>query len=243
MQDEQQGGFLSDSDRQDFKLLIKDYQPSPQTLETFVSSDFAVIAGPAGAGKDTLRGRLVGARPDKYRAILSTTTRAPRPKETDGIDYHFVDTQAMKGGLAERRYLQAALVHQQQVSTLDIKDIEGLGNSQTGLSILVVGTEQELRAYKPDIKTIFLVPPSLEDMQDRLHRSSRNSDQAEISRRMEAAKKEIGFAFDQKNYYCLVTKDPNHTAALVDAFLTDDKIDRTEDEEARSKMQEILSQL
>ncbi len=237
------GGFLSDDDRRDFELLIQNYEPSQQTIEVFADSKFAVIAGPAGAGKDTLRGKLVGLQPDKYRAILSTTTRGIRPREKDGIDYHFVDKETMRDGLRERRFLQAALVHKQQVSSLDINDIEGLGDDQTGLSILVVGTEQELRVYKPDIKTIFLVPPSLEAMKDRISRATRNSNGAEIARRLEAAKNEIAFALENEDYYCLTTVDKDRTAGLVDNFITTSARDRSEDQKARKTMKEILEGL
>lgn len=243
MQKEQRGGFLSESEIAEFAVLLDQYQPSQETVDTFKASNFAVIAGPAGAGKDTLRGKLVGLQPEIYRAVLSTTTRAPRPREIDGVDYHFASKDEVKQGLADGRYLQGAIVHRQQVSTLDTKDFENLGNGQVGLSILVVGTEQELGQYKDDIKTVFLVPPSLEAMKERLSRATRNSDSGEIDRRLKAAKEEITFALGNKKYYCLTTVDKDHTARLVHDFLTSFERNAEEDQAARKTMKGILEGL
>lgn len=233
--------FLNASEQSHFKELIDDYKPSDDTIEMFKSSDFSVIAGPAGAGKDTLRGRLVGLQPYKYRAILSSTTRPMRPKERDGIDYHFVSKEYMENGIKNKNFLQAALVHNQQISALDINDISGLSEEQTGLAILVVQTEQELRRYKPDIKTIFLIPPSFEDMSNRLKRITRNLSEEEIKRRLTASKYEIEFALDHPDYYCLVSKKPEKTLALAKNFLENGQRNQDEQNLAITTMRSFLS--
>jgi guanylate kinase len=146
--------LLSEKEAHEYKNIIDGYHPSAQTVYEFARSRFAVIAGPTGAGKDTLRNSLVAAS-TQFVPILSTTTRPPRPGEKDGVQYHFRDLKYIEKGFSEQRFLQAALVHNQQVSCLDLAEIHKLNENQVGLSILIVQTEIEMRKLNPALKTIF----------------------------------------------------------------------------------------
>lgn len=236
------GSLLSEDQVAEFRELVENYQPNPEAQQLFVKSNFAVIAGPAAAGKDTLRNGLLKWSPTRYSNVLSTTTRPKREWEVDGREYHFVDPATMHKELLNGNSLQAALVHNQQVSVMHIDDIKKLKHSQVGLSILVVQTEKQLRAMKPDIKTIFLVPPSGRALMKRLTRS-RSLSKQEIDRRINAAKEELAIALGEKEYYCLVTQDRNHTVKLSDAFLTRGERNMQEDADARQHIKSLLREL
>lgn len=236
------GSLLDQNQVAEFRELVQNYQPNPTAEQLFAASNFAVIAGPAAAGKDTLRNGLLKKAPQRYLNVLSTTTRPKRKWEIDGREYHFIDPASMKNELVEGNSLQAALVHNQQVSVMHVDEIKKLKGGQIGLSILVVQTEKELRARKSDIKTIFLVPPTARALMRRLTKSRSLSNQ-EIDRRLSAAKQELAIALNQPDYYCLVTEDRSHTVRLADAFLSKGVRDADEDASARKHIEALLKEL
>jgi len=225
-----------------FEKLIENYQPNKEALGIFIKSNFVVIAGPAGAGKDTLRNALIQDHPDLYLPILSSTTRPMRGTEKDGIDYHFISAQEMRTELEKGELLMAAVVHNQQVSSLHISEVKKLENKKTGLSILIVQAEKELRNLKPDIRTIFLVPPSFEELVERLN-YKRQLSHEEQARRLSAAKQELQIALREPGYYCVISDGEKQTADVVHDFLKNGKrIDKL-DSQARQKIQEVFQSI
>lgn len=236
------GQLLSESEIEVFRHLLSDYRPDFSILETFLSSNFVVLAGPAGAGKDTLRNALVEKKPEIYAPIISTTTRPVRVGELDGREYHFGSNDEIKAGLLAKQFFQARLVHNQQVSCLHAGEIRKLGSGQIGLSILVVQQEEDLQMLKSDLKTIFLVPPSLEILKSRMQ-ADRGFEPDEFDRRLAAAKTELHFALNRPHYYCLISDDIGTLTHEADRFLRTGQWDKTVDYQARSRIDQILSEL
>ncbi len=234
--------LLTEDEAKLYAESLPNYRPNPQTVAQFAASNFTVIAGPAGAGKDTLRDNLIADYPDIYVPILSTTTRPPREGEVNGQTYNFTDLEHFNDALTRKEYLQVALVHNQQLSALHISEVQKLNQIQTGLSILIVQTEEELRAYHPNIRTIFVAPPSLEVLKQRIQ-IERILDSSEISRRLTAAKQEIAFALGQPHYYCMVSDGVEHITNVAHSYIQTGQIDKAEDERARSILEKILESL
>ena len=234
--------LLTKQEANKLREIINDYQLNPAVMKQFQESNFAVIAGPAGAGKDTLRNSLIRSNPELYLPILSTTTRPPRAGEADDQDYHFREVEEVEEGLAKREFFQAALVHDQQVSCLHISEVKKLKAGQTGLSILIPYTEKMLRDIKPDIKTVFLIPPNLEVLKERIQ-SERMLDDAEVERRVKAAAKEIEQALKSDHYYCLITDTVEHVTRNTHNYLQGSKPDQPEDLSARHAMRQIVLEL
>lgn len=234
--------LLNKAEARQFKKIIDNYQPNNEVLQQFKESNFAVIAGPAGAGKDTLREELIKRYPKLYLPILSTTTRPPRAAETNGQTYHFWEVEAVKNDLDEREFFQAALVHNQQVSCLHVDEVRKLKPGQWGISILIPTTEEGLRLLKPNIKTIFLIAPTLGSLIERMQ-SERLLDDAEISRRLEAAKNEISYALGAEHYYCLISDTVEHVAQKAHAFLKAGVLDEAADAKAGQTMRQIMLEL
>ena len=233
--------LLTPREAQEFKEIIDNYQPNDKVLEKFRSSNFVVIAGPAGSGKDTLRDALILRYPEIYAPVLSTTSRPKRPGESEGRTYHFWDIEGIRMGIERREFFQVALVHNQQVSCLHVNEIENLKPEQCGLSILIPTTETELRLIKNNIKTVFLVPPNITVLKQRLN-ANRVLDPEEINRRLEAAKKEIEYALKAEYYYCIVTDTVENTTNKVHAFIQSGTTG-DEDAHARLVMKEMLNSL
>lgn len=232
--------LLTEQEVNDYKNIIDAYHPGAQTVYDFARSRFAVIAGPTGAGKDTIRNEL--AKSPQFINILSTTSRPLRPGEQEGVEYHFRDLKFFDQGFEEKRFLQAAVVHNQQISCLDIAEINKLNESQIGLSILIVQTEIQLRSLNSDLKTIFVVPPSLAILDQRM-RAGRGESEEEIARRMAAAKNELEIALKQPDYYCVVNEELASTVKLSKEFLESGVRDNVSETEARNTIRAILDEL
>jgi guanylate kinase len=234
--------LLTEAETLRFERVLIDYQPNNEVLDLFKASNFGVIAGPAGTGKDTLRDGLIDRYPDNYLPILSTTTRPPRVGETDGQTYHFREIGQVKEGLEKREFFQAALVHGQQISCLHVDEIRKLREGQCGLSILIPSTEKELLEIKPDIMTIFLIPPSAKILMQRMQ-AERKLSQDELSRRVLAARKEIQQALEMGEYYCLLSETIPEMIEKTHRFLQTKDRDLTEDRKSRQIMKQVLSGL
>lgn len=234
--------FLTSQEIREFTHLIDNYQMNGEAKEQFIKSNFATIAGPTGAGKDTIRNLLIEDYPEKYAPILSTTSRPPRQSERDGVDYHFRDKSEIRTSLQNGEFFQSAVVHNQQISCLHISEVTKLKPDQIGLSILIVQTESLLRAIKPDIKTLFIVPPDLEELKRRMIKS-RNIEEKEAVRRLQAAKNELQIAFEQSEYYCLVNDQLFQALRLARDFFENGQKDEEKDAVARNTIKKLLKDL
>jgi guanylate kinase len=148
-----------------------------------------ILSAPSGAGKTTLCKALRQHFPD-IRYSISYTTRAPRDGERDGVDYHFISQEAFQAGLDRGAWAEWAEVHGNRYGT----SAEFLENTVSGgedvlLDIDVQGARQILERF-PDSITIFIMPPSMAILEERL--SGRGTDTPEaIERRMADATGEI----------------------------------------------------
>ena len=151
-----------------------------------------VVSGPSGSGKTSLCAALLE-RCAKLRLSISATTRAPRPGEVDGTDYHFLDMQTFLGQVEEHQFLEHATVHGNAYGTR-LADVEAL--RREGHDVLLEIDWQgasQVAACCPDACRIFILPPSVEELRRRL--TGRGQDAAEvIDRRVAAAEAEMAHA-------------------------------------------------
>ncbi|MGI9027712.1 MAG: hypothetical protein ACR2FM_02620 [Candidatus Saccharimonadales bacterium] len=234
--------LLNSQEALEFKNLIDDYSLHEDGLKQFQDSNFGIIAGPAGAGKDTLRNSLTEHYPELYVPLLSTTTRPPRTGEHNGETYYFREIEEVRSGLEQREFFQAELVHNQQVSGLHLDEIRTLAFGQTGLSILVIEAERKIRVIKPSVKTVFLIPPDVATLTARMQ-SERMLDDAEINRRLDAARTEIGYALETQDYYCLVSDTIENVLSAAHGFFQNSERSEALNATARAVMRQILDTL
>ena len=145
-----------------------------------------VVTGPSGVGKGTLIRQLLERRPD-YRLSVSATTRAPRPGEVDGRDYHFLTEQEFERRLAAGDFLEHALYAGNHYGTLK-EEVERAGGNLV-LEIEVEGARQVRKAL-PEATQVFIAPPSDEALRERLTRRDTDSPEV-IERRLARAKEEL----------------------------------------------------
>lgn len=148
-----------------------------------------VIAAPSGAGKTTLT-RMALAQSPRLALSISTTTRAPRPGEQDGVDYHFVSVATFKQLQTAGEFLESAEVHGNFYGTTR-RGIEALLSDDRDV-ILEIDWQgaQQIRKIYPESVGVFILPPSLDVLERRLQ--GRGQDSAEvIARRVANAREEL----------------------------------------------------
>ena len=126
-----------------------------------------VVSGPAGAGKTEIVKRLIETHPD-VKLSVSCTTRAPRPGEVNGVNYHFVTEERFDELVAQDAFYEWAHVHQNRYGTLKSTVQKELAEGHDLiLEIDVQGCLQAM-AQDPDVTGIFVSPPSRENLEKRL---------------------------------------------------------------------------
>lgn len=173
---------------------------------------FIVMSAPSGCGKSTLIDMLLQEYHDIVYSI-SCTTRAPRGEEEDGLDYHFLSKERFKELLKEDAFLEYAKVHDNYYGTLKAPIVEVLAEGNTMILDIDVQGAAKVREYVRSLPNtdplkigyvdIFINPPSLEELRERLER--RGTDSLEvIEKRMRNAEGEIARAGE---YMFQVTND------------------------------------
>jgi guanylate kinase len=152
---------------------------------------FMVVA-PSGAGKSTLVNALL-ARDAGIELSISFTTRAPRPAELNGREYHFTDVADFLARRARGEFLESAEVHGNYYATSRQWIGERLAQGRDVLLEIDWQGARQVRGSFPQAVGIFILPPSIEALEARLHARGQDSPQA-ISRRLLAAGSEIAHA-------------------------------------------------
>ena len=165
-----------------------------------------ILSGPSGVGKGTVRKHIMR---DKSLAIsysISMTTREPRNKERDGVEYYFVSKEEFQKHIDENDFLEWAEFVGNRYGTPKSK-IEELRNQgiHVLLEIEIKGATQVLDKLKDDNKvvSIFLMPPSLKDLENRIRRRKTESEEL-IQARLKKGESEMKYA---SNYQYVVVND------------------------------------
>ncbi len=150
-----------------------------------------VLSSPSGAGKSTLARKLLYSD-TQISLSVSATTRPPRPGEVDGVDYHFVDVPKFKEMVADGELLEWAHVfgHRYGTPKAPVEEILSQGRDVL-FDIDWQGTQQLYQEAGNDIVRVFILPPSITELEHRLRSRGTDSDEV-INDRMARAKSEIG---------------------------------------------------
>jgi guanylate kinase len=182
-----------------------------------------VLSSPSGAGKSTIA-RMLLESDEGVALSVSATTRPKRPGEVDGTDYHFVDDAGFDSLVAGGHFLEWAHVFGHRYGTLKsevLKTIEG--GRDVLLDIDWQGTQQ-LKQVDPDIVRVFILPPSMKELERRLRTRGTDSDQV-IRRRMERAAAEISHWAEYD--YVLINNDAEKCRELVHNILKAERLKAT----------------
>ncbi|PID78558.1 guanylate kinase [bacterium DOLZORAL124_64_63] len=175
-----------------------------------------LITGPSGAGKSSFIGELMAQDP-RLAFSVSTTTRAPRPGEKDGRDYDFVAEERFDELLGEDAFVEWAQVHGNRYGTRRsvLREMQERGRIPV-LDIDVQGGVQVIDIYDEELVSVFLFPPSWEELERRLRGRATDSDEV-IARRLRNARTEVGYA-DRYTYW-IVNDDLDEAVGRMRAIV------------------------
>lgn len=170
-----------------------------------------ILSGPSGVGKGTIRKKVMEDKSLNLAFSISCTTRLPRPLEKEGVDYYYISEAKFKDLIAHDELLEWAefVGHYYGTPKAPVEKLRDEGKNVI-LEIEVEGAKQVMeKCQGNDVISIFLMPPSLEDLEKRIH-SRRNERATNIDERLAKAKREMNLKY---NYRYIVLNDDVDRAA------------------------------
>ena len=183
-----------------------------------------VLSSPSGAGKTSIARALLATEPDLHNSV-SVTTRSPRPGEMHGKDYYFVTESEYHRMVKERDLLEHARVFDNFYGTprQKVEDQLATGNDVL-FDIDWQGTQQLKASARDDLVSIFILPPSLEELEKRLRGRAQDTEQV-MRKRMSRAADEMSHWAEYD--YGIINFELEKSIAQVKAILTAERLRRT----------------
>lgn len=228
-----------------FRDLLSNYEPSAEATRVLDSIELVIFLGITSSGRNTIINHLV--ETGRYHFIVSDTTRSPRVRdgqlEQDGVQYHFRGEEEVLQDIKDGKFLEAEVIHNQQVSGISIRELE-LARSSGKIPINEVdmeGTVNILKA-KPDTKMFFIVPPSYDEWIRRLN-ARENMSQQELSNRIDTAVRVLKTGLDGQHFSFIINESSTASAKAIDDQFLDGVVDEAHDKVAREIAQKILKDI
>lgn len=228
----------------EFRKALKDYKLSDSAKKTLADLRMVLMVGPTSSGRNTVIRELV--KTGAYHFIVSDTTRQPRENsgvmEKSGREYWFRSEDEVLDEIRNGEFLEAAIIHNQQVSGISIRELE-IARQTDKVAITeveIVGADNTYRA-KPDTTIIFSVPPGFDKWMDRLHNRGKLP-QDEVRRRLESACLEFDAALTKDYYRFVINDDIDETVALVDSMIRLDQVDEKREAAARELVKDLYQE-
>jgi guanylate kinase len=183
-----------------------------------------IISGPSGVGKDTIIAALHARDPDEpdYHYVVTCTTRAPRPGEIDGVNYHFLDKETFLRMRDAGDLLEANVNYENWYGTPRRQVAEALAAGKDVILKIDVQGAQVVKERVPDALLVFIVPPTQEALFQRL-RSRATETAEELDLRQRNAAIELARAGDYDHVVVNETGEVERTAAEIEAIIAQEK--------------------
>lgn len=182
-----------------------------------------VLSSPSGAGKTTLTRRLLAQEPDIAMSV-SVTTRAPRPGERDGVDYYFITKDKFSQLEADDQLLEHARVFDNYYGTPREPVEDALADGKDIVfDIDWQGAQQLTEAAADDLVKIFILPPNMRELEQRLRSRAQDSDEV-IAKRMSKSEAEISHWAEYD--YVLVNEDVDQALSELLAIVRSERMRR-----------------
>ncbi len=232
---------------EDLERLIANYRPTEAAVELVKKAKITLLAGISGAGKDTVKRRLL--QDAAFRDIVSHTTRAPRlnnnRSEVDGVDYHFIDLAEARRMLEGREFIEAKFVHGTVYGT-SVAELQRIFEAgQLAITDVDVQGVAEYEAMAPQSVSIFLVPPDYESWMARLQSRyiSEQEFAAEWPKRRDSSIKELTEALRVPYYHVVINDDLDRTVRVCREIVERGDTFNRKDDEARLAARDLLEVL
>lgn len=177
-----------------------------------------VVSGPSGAGKGTVCSEFMKKHPECMLSV-SATTRKPRPGEKDGVNYFFLTEEEFKEKIRNDGFLEHAVFCDNYYGTPKDAVINAIENGKDVILEIEVQGAMQVRAHYPEAAFVFVVPPSMQVLEERLRGRGTETEEV-ISERLARAKEEFRLV-DKYNYVLLNDTVENATERLSTIILAE----------------------
>ncbi len=238
--------------REEFEAALQDYKVSDQGRKILRQTPLMVMVGPTSTGRNTLINELL--KTGNYYFIVSDTTRPPRLNngvwEQNGREYFFRTEDEMLDDIKSGMFLEAEVIHKQQVSGISIREIQK-AHQQGKIAIADVEILGGISVanLKPDAWVIYLVPPSFEEWLDRINGRTPLT-KGELRNRLEGAIKNFRLALESDFFTFIVNHDKSESVKVIADILRTGTHHKTDEPQVRElvrtlweQTQEFLDQL
>lgn len=214
----------------EFETALRHYRIGDSAQMTLHGTRFAAMLGPTSSGRNTIIERLVAS--GNYHFIISDTTRPPRSNngvmEQSGVQYWFRDEDDMLADIQAGKFLEAEVIHRQQVSGISIRELEkAQANHRIAITDIDIGGVQNVVHAKPDADIILILPPSFEEWRQRIEGRGHMGHE-EWRRRAETALRIFKAPSEHDYFKVVVNEDLAHAVALVDGIARTGVVDAVE---------------
>lgn len=227
----------------EFRKVLKSYTLPEEAKTVLKKIEIVLLVGPTSSGRNSIINELL--KSGSYHFVVSDTTRKPRENngklEKNGREYWFRSEDEILSDLKDGKFLEAAIIHNQQVSGVSMRELQAAANEQKIAidEIEVVGADHIHEVAREAI-FLFVLPPSFEEWMVRMN-SRGELPKDEIRRRLDSAINEISVALD-RNYYCFIVNDTFvKTAAKVDAIAHGQVLNQDEQEADRLLAKQLIA--
>lgn len=231
----------------EIESLITNYQPVESTIQLVRDTKIALLAGISGAGKDTIKKRLL--KLSEFRDIVSHTTRPPRINngsiEQDGVDYHFINQKIAEEMLQNNEFIEAKFVHGTVYGT-SVAELK-LAHNQNRVAITDVDVQgvEEYERLAPDSIAIFIVPPDYQTWIERLKKryDTEEDFRTEWPKRRQSAISELAHALEVPYYHVIINDDLDRAVRVTEEIILRGDIFKRQDDEARLVARGLLNDI
>jgi guanylate kinase len=200
-----------------------------------------LLIGPTAAGRNTLINILTST--GRYHYLVSDTTRKPRHNngvaEQNGVEYWFKTEEEFLEGLKNGEYLEAAIIHNQQVSGMSIRELDRAKSAGIiAIDEIEPDGASHIQMYDESPLFIFLLPPSFDVWMERL-RGRGDMPEDELRRRLESAREEITEALQADFYQFVINNEIHEAAVAVDELANGREPDNEKQAQGRAYAEQL----
>lgn len=206
----------------EFRSALENYSLSGAARRTLDETPLVLLVGPTGSGRNTIINELL--KTGHYAHIISDTTREMRmkdgvPIEKNGREYWFRKEDDVLEEVRRGEFLEAAIIHGQQVSGISIREIKKAhAAGHIGITDVEPNGAATIHKLKPDVTAVFVLPPSFDVWMARLHNRAELPED-ELRRRLETAHHEIDTALKSDFYMFAINLDLARAVEDIDGMV------------------------
>ena len=238
--------------RDEFEAALENYKVSAEGRKILQKTPLMVMVAPTSTGRNTLINELL--KTGNYYFIVSDTTRPPRQNngvwEEDGREYFFRSEDDMLDDIKAGMFLEAEVIHKQQVSGISIREIEKAREAgKVAITDVEILGGIAVADLKPDAWVIYLVPPSFDEWLNRINGRTPLT-KGELRNRLEGAIKGFKLALESDCFTFIVNHDKSETVKVIEQITRTGTHHKSDEKEVRElvrtlweQTQEFLDQL